>query len=153
MFGLDTKPLPSFSSLVPSLPSGRTPHKSLKYSKLSSTQHTGRQAKTHKSHNHIHTPEPACEILRLIEEEECDLLTPGCGDGCYKSVCVCWYVCLMHGIEWLYVHSLLALYSQKCLLSFFSPIHFRWIGHWRLPPFFSPFVPIAHVHTFNIAFN
>ena len=46
--------------------------------------HTQRHAGTN-----THIPEPVCEILRLIEEEECDLVTPGCGEGCYKCVCVC----------------------------------------------------------------
>lgn len=36
--------------------------------------------------SHTHIPELVCEILRLIEEEECDPVTPGCGEGC---VCVC----------------------------------------------------------------
>ncbi len=81
------------------------------------------QAEAHTlSCSHTHIPELVCEILRLIEKEECDLVTPCHGEGCYKCVCVC--VCLMLGSKWLYVHFPLACYSQKCPLSFFSPFQF-----------------------------
>ena len=90
--GVNIASVPHFPSLFHSLPSSQTHHKSLKHPKDTFTHtstHThkqaGKQAETHKTH----IPELVCEILRLIEEEECDLVTPGCGEGYYKCVYVC----------------------------------------------------------------
>lgn len=104
-----------FLELFFPLPASRITHKSIKYSILKSTDTAPPPL-----HPLSPLPKVVCEILRLIEEKECDPVAPSCREGCYKCVCVC----LIVGSKWLYVHLQLACDSQKCLLSFFSPIQF-----------------------------
>lgn len=72
-----------FLELFFPLPASRITHKSIKYSILKSTDTAPPPL-----HPLSPLPKVVCEILRLIEEKECDPVAPSCREGCYKCVCV-----------------------------------------------------------------